>query len=125
MNIDGIITLDPGHAFEIEPPVIMEQTYDYLVETLPADLNKFEPRLAHSVELSDDDLVFTFNLHPGVKFASGNPLTAEDVRFSWQRLINIKGSGAEYLTMVDKIEVVDDLTLKVTLKYPLQSSCLQ
>ena len=46
------------------------------------------------------------------------PLTAEDVRFSWMRLINIKGSGAEYLTMVDKIEVVDDLTLKVTLKYP-------
>jgi peptide/nickel transport system substrate-binding protein len=96
----------------------MEQTYDYLVETLPADLNKFEPRLADSWELSDDGLVFTFHLHPDVKFASGNPLTAEDVRFSWQRLINIKGSGAEYLTMVDKIEVVDDLTLKVTLKYP-------
>ena len=118
MNIDGIITLDPGHAFEIEPPAIMEQTYDYLVETLPADLNKFEPRLADSWETSEDGLVWTFNLHPGVTFPSGNPLTAEDVRFSWMRLINIKGSGAEYLTMVDKIEVVDDLTLKVTLKFP-------
>jgi peptide/nickel transport system substrate-binding protein len=118
MNIDGVITLDPGYMFEIEPQVIMGQTYDYLVETLPADLNKFEPRLADSWDVSDDGLIWTFHLHPGVKFASGNPLTAEDVRFSWMRLINIKGSGSYYLAMVDKIEVVDDLTLKVTLKYP-------
>jgi peptide/nickel transport system substrate-binding protein len=117
MNIDGIITLDPGHAFEIEPPAVMEQTYDYLVETLPADLNKFEPRLADTWETSDDGLVWTFHLHPGVTFPSGNPLTAEDVRFSWMRLINLKGSGSYYLTMVDTIEAVDDLTLKVTLKF--------
>jgi peptide/nickel transport system substrate-binding protein len=118
MNIDGIITLDPGHAFEIEPPVIMDATYDYLVETLPGSLNTYSPRLADSWDVSDDGLVYTFHLHPGVKFASGNPVTAEDVRFSWMRLINIKGSGAYYLAMVDTIEAVDELTLKVTLQFP-------
>jgi peptide/nickel transport system substrate-binding protein len=118
MNIDGIITLDPGHAFEIEPPVVFDATYDQLVETLPDSLTEYTPRLAESWEVSDDGLVHTFHLRPGVTFASGNPVTAEDFRFSWQRLINLKGSGAWYVRMVESIEAVDDLTLKVTLTEP-------
>jgi peptide/nickel transport system substrate-binding protein len=118
MNIDGIITLDPGYVFEIEPPVILDTTYDPLVETLPGNLNEYSPRLAESWEISDDGLVYTFHLRPGVRFASGNPLTAEDVRFSWMRLLNLKGSGSWYITMLESLEVVDDLTLKATLQYP-------
>jgi peptide/nickel transport system substrate-binding protein len=118
MNLDGFVTLDPGWAFEIEPPVIFDATYDQLLETLPGDLTEYQPRLAESWELSDDNLVYTFHLRPDVKFASGNPLTAEDVRFSWQRLINLKGSGAWYVRMVDSMEAVDETTLKVTLAEP-------
>jgi peptide/nickel transport system substrate-binding protein len=118
MNLDGFITLDPGYAFEIEPPVIFDATYDQLVETLPDSLTEYSPRLAESWETSEDGLVHTFHLRPGVVFASGNPVTAEDARFSWQRLINLKGSGAWYVRMVESIEAVDDLTLKVTLTEP-------
>lgn len=118
MNIDGILTMDPGHAFEIECPVFFDAVYDTLVETQPESLNDFTPRLASSWEISDDGLVYTFHLLPDVKFASGNPVTAEDFRFSWQRLINLKGDGSWYLRMVESIQAVDDLTLQVTLTQP-------
>ena len=118
MNIDGIITLDPGHAFEIEPPVVFDATYDQLVETLPGSLTEYSPRLAESWDVSDDGLVYTFHLRPAVTFASGNALTAEDIRFSWQRLINLKGSGSWYVRMVESMEAIDDLTFRVTLTEP-------
>lgn len=118
MNIDGVITFDPGYAFEIESGVLLDLSYDYPVETVPDSLTEYSPRLAESWEVSDDGLVYTFHVRPGVAFASGNPVTAEDFRFSWQRLINLKGAGAWYLRMVDSIEAVDDLTLRVTLSEP-------
>jgi peptide/nickel transport system substrate-binding protein len=89
-----------------------------LIETLPDSLNTYTPRLAETWDVSDDGLVYTFHLKPGIKFASGNPLTAEDVRFSWTRLANLKGSGSWYIRMVDSIEALDDLTVQVTLQSP-------
>jgi peptide/nickel transport system substrate-binding protein len=110
------VTLDPHHAYETTNLMIHANTYDTLVEYRPADLTQVAPRLADSWTISDDGLVYTFNLHPDVKFTSGNPVTAEDVRFSWTRLINLKGNPSFYADLVESVNVVDDLTVEVTLK---------
>ncbi|MEZ4671298.1 MAG: ABC transporter substrate-binding protein [Anaerolineae bacterium] len=81
-------------------------------------MTSFEPGLAASWEISDDGLVYTFHLREGVKFSSGNPMTAEDVRFSWMRVKNVKGNPSFYAEAIAAIEAVDDLTVKVTLSAP-------
>lgn len=114
-NIDDIITLDPGRGGESTNLLVNHATYDTLLEIRADDLNKIVPSLADSYTVSDDGLVYTFTLHKDVKFASGNPVTAEDVKFSWMRLKNIKGNPSFYADQIGSIEAVDDLTLKVTL----------
>ncbi len=115
-GLDDLITLDPGRAFETTNLTIHHATYDTLLVIRPDDLTTIVPSLAESYEVSDDGLVYTFVLREGVLFASGNPVTAEDVRFSWTRLINLKGNPSFYADPIASIEVVDDLTVRVTLK---------
>ncbi len=117
-GLDDLITLDPGRAFETTNLTIHHATYDTLLEIRPDDLTTVVPGLAESYEVSEDGLVYTFKLREGVVFASGNPVTAEDVRFSWTRLINLKGNPSFYADPIASIEVVDDLTVRVTLKEP-------
>jgi peptide/nickel transport system substrate-binding protein len=63
------------------------------------------PDLAASYTISDDRLVYTFTLRNDVKFADGNPLTPEDVVFTY---MTAKNAGGEIdLTMLDKVEAVD------------------
>ncbi|MBA3873015.1 MAG: ABC transporter substrate-binding protein [Anaerolineae bacterium] len=115
MNIDDIITLDPARSYETTNLMIQHATYDTLLDIHADDLNKIVPGVADSYTVSDDGLTYTFSLHKDVKFASGNPLTADDVVFSWTRLKNIKGNPAFYVDAVSSIEAVDPLTVKVTL----------
>lgn len=116
IDVGDVFTLDPGRAYEMLNLTIHNAVYDTLL-TVPADnLDGFKPRLADRWEISDDGLTYTFHLHPGVTFSSGNPLTAKDVLFSWTRLKNLKANPAFYVEAVDKVEAVDDLTVQVTLK---------
>lgn len=116
--LDDVITLDPGRAFESTNLTVHHATYDTLLEIRPDDLTTVVPSLAESYEVSDDGLVYTFRLREGLQFASGNPITAEDVRFSWTRLKNLKGNPSFYADPIASIEVVDDLTVRVTLGEP-------
>jgi len=87
-----IRTLDPHRQYEIAPPQIMRAAYETLV-TLGdkgADITKIEPLLAESYEVSPDARVYTFRLRKGIKFHTGNEMTAEDVLFSFRRLGNLK-----------------------------------
>ena len=115
MELDDVVTLDPHYAYETTNLMIHANTYDTLVEYRPTDLTKVAPRLADEWTASADGLTYTFKLHPGIKFTSGNPVTAEDVRFSWMRLINLKGNPSFYADLIDTVEAVDELTVKVTL----------
>ncbi|MBC7814487.1 MAG: hypothetical protein H7175_25245 [Burkholderiales bacterium] len=114
-DVEGIVTLDPGRAYEVTNLTIHHATYETLINVPADDLTALAPGLAESWEVSDDGLVYTFHLRDGVTFSSGNAMTAEDVRFSWMRLKNIKGNPSFYADAVTGIEVIDDLTLEVTL----------
>lgn len=117
-DVQDIITLDPGRAYEVTNLTVFHAVYETLVNVPADDLTALEPGLAESWEISDDGLTYTFHLRDGVTFHSGNPMTAEDVRFSWMRLKNIKGNPSFYADAIAGIEVVDDLTLAVTLNAP-------
>jgi len=118
--LDDVITLDPGRAFETTNLIVFHAAYETLLEIRPDDLTTVVPGLAESWEVSDDGLVYTFHLRQDARFASGNPVTAEDVRFSWTRLKNIKGNPSFYYTDsgIENLEVVDDRTVRVTLAAP-------
>ncbi len=80
--------------------------------------DKFIPALAESWEASQDGLIWTFHLRKGVVFHDGTPFTAEAVKKSIERTIEL-GQGAAFIwDPVEKIEVVDDYTIVFTLKYP-------
>ncbi len=114
MNLDDVVTLDPAYAGETTNLFIHINTYDTLVDIRPEDLNKIVPRLAESWDVNADFTQFVFHLRKDVKFASGNPLTAADVVFSWNRLLNVAGAPAFNLDGVGKVEAVDDYTVKVS-----------
>lgn len=84
----------------------------------PAD---FKPEIAESYESSPDAKTWTYHIRRGVKFHKGyGEVTADDVVFTFGRLIDPKvvtSSKAQYLN-IDKVEAVDPLTVKFTLKLP-------
>ena len=82
--------------------VVIEQVYSTLM-ALDPDAKPY-PELAESYEVSDDGLQYTFKLRPGVTFHNGDELTAEDVKFSFDRL-RAKDSGYSYGSQVETIAV--------------------
>jgi peptide/nickel transport system substrate-binding protein len=77
------------------------------------------PQLALSHETSSDGKAVTLKLRPGVKFHDGEPFNAEAAKYSLERHINMKGSFRKpELAVVDNVEVVDPLTVKLNLKQP-------
>ncbi len=98
--IDDIITMDPGEAFELSTAEITGNTYSLLVRLDINDTSKVKGDLAESWTVSDDGLTYTFKLKPGLKFASGNPITAEDVAWSFERVVKLDKSPAFILDPV-------------------------
>lgn len=96
--IDDTITLDPAESFEISPAEFIGNTYDMLVRLDPDDTSKVVPGVAESWSVSDDGLTYTFKLKKGITFASGNPITAEDVAYSFERAVRLDKSPAFILT---------------------------
>ena len=95
--------------------VVIEQVYSTLM-ALDPDANPY-PELAESFEQSADGLEYKFKLRQGVTFHNGDPLTAEDVKFSFDRL-RAKDSGYSYGAQVESIasvDVVDPLTVSFKL----------
>lgn len=74
-------SLNPGLAILVEAYTIFELVYDSMYE-LNLD-GSFTLSLAESVERSDDGLVYTFKIRDGVKWHDGQPLTAEDISFTY------------------------------------------
>ncbi len=73
---DDIITMDPAEAFEISAGEIMGNTYDRLVRYDVNDPSKLVADLAKSWSVSADGKTYTFEIKPGAKFSSGNPVSA-------------------------------------------------
>ena len=91
--------------------VVIEQVYSTLM-ALDPDANPY-PELAESFEMAADGLSYTFKLRAGITFHNGDELTADDVKFSFDRL-RAKDSGYSYGAQVETIasvDVIDKLTV--------------
>ena len=133
--LDAIKTSDPHKNSDVEGSDIIRQLFEGLLneDTTGAPI----AGVATSFDLSDDKLTYTFHLRPEAKWSNGDPLTAQDFVYSWQRLANPE-TASEYAWFMELMNVqnatavvkgekppaelgikaVDDHTLTVTLTTP-------
>jgi peptide/nickel transport system substrate-binding protein len=111
LDQSDVKTLDPGREFEFGAAFVDLNAYDTLVaHKSPKELNTFLPVLATDWKISPDGKKYTFKLRPNVKFASGNPFTVEDVKFSLTRLRNLKGNPGWMMDPLKEVVVIDPMT---------------
>src|SRR6476620_5246631 len=99
---------------QITPFGMLYAIHDALVRPYPG--HKMGPSLAESWQESEDGKTYEFKLRPGLKFHNGDPVTTEDVKFSFERY---KGAGSKVLQEhVAEVEIVDPLVVRFHLKEP-------
>ena len=115
-SLSEMTTADPSTEFS-NSIMWLPLVYETLLWYDPIN-NRFIPGLAYNYTVSSDRLVWTFYLRKGAVFHDGTPVNADTVKASLERTITL-GQGAAYiLEPVDKIEVVDEYTVRFYLKYP-------
>lgn len=117
-STDSITTWDPSASYSTES-VYMPNIYEPLIWVTPPGSEKlFEPGLAERWEATDDGLNWTFHLRKGVKFHDGGMLSAQVVKDSIERTMEM-GKGAAFIfDSVKEIQVVDEYTVRFVLKSP-------
>jgi len=105
--------------YQIDGNILSREIFRLMFETLlssnPITLED-DPGLAESWEISDDKKVFTFHLNPKAKWSDGKPLTAEDVKWSFEAAknpSNLTGSIQTSMKRLIKCEVVDEKTVRI------------
>ena len=114
---------DPHTISAIAATRVFNQVYETLIDFNP-DMT-FKGVLAESWE-NPDDVTYVFHLRQGVKFHNGREMTADDVVYSFQRVlgqtdygdIGALGSSASYYGGIASIEATDDYTVTMTLSEP-------
>jgi oligopeptide transport system substrate-binding protein len=126
-------TLDPAYGRDTTSSTVLQCLFDGLTE-LDAETLEVKPELAESWEVSDDGTVYTFHLRHGVEFHNGREVTAEDFKFSMERVLDpataadqrwvleeLKGADTfdgKTVQHVEGIEVLDPYTLRLTINRP-------
>ena len=86
---DDVATLDPAIGYDWQNWSMIKSLFDGLMDYEPGT-TKLRPDLAESYEISPDGKTFTFKLRHGVKFHNGREMTADDVKYSLDRVTNPK-----------------------------------
>lgn len=128
--LDDIISMDPAESFELTAGEVIGNIYSQLVRLDLTDTAKVVGDIAESWTVSDDGLTFTFKLKPGLTFASGNPITAEDFAWSFERMVKLDKSPAFLLNqfgltgdnVTEKVKALDATTLAITIDQPYAPS---
>lgn len=122
MQIDDVISLDPAEVFEFTGAEVTANLYDRLLYFDLDDPTKLVGGLVETWSVSDDGRAYTLRIRPGVRFQSGNPVTARDAAYSLQRVVRLNLSPAFILaqfgfrpeTVGETIRAADDRTLLLT-----------
>jgi len=105
---------DPAEMITGTPVLALYAVHDALVKRMPG--NSMTPCLAESWSVSPDGLVYEFVLRKGVKFHNGDPLTADDVKFSFDRYHGILARSLK--DRVAAVEIPDPGHVRFRLKQP-------
>jgi peptide/nickel transport system substrate-binding protein len=119
IDISDSITFDPAREAQYTAPLSLRAAYESLVTMSPGDYLNVKPALAKSWERTTDGKGWRFHL-TDAKFNSGNPVTADDVKWTFDRLINLKDQPSQYVTNVAAVNVVDPHTIDIMLVDPTQ-----
>ncbi|MEN9411159.1 MAG: hypothetical protein RL216_3133 [Pseudomonadota bacterium] len=127
---DDVATLDPAIGYDWQNWSMIKSLFDGMMDYVPGTTT-LRPGLAESYEISEDGLTYTFKLRAGVKFHNGREMTAEDVKYSLDRVTNpeTQSPGAGFFGSIagfenagpgglSGVEVIDPLTVKITLSRP-------
>lgn len=104
---------DPARAWCDTCQIYNTSVYEQLV-TLDKD-NKVQPVLAESWSVNPEQTEFTFRLNPAATFSDGSPVEAKDVKWSFERLKNIKGNAAFIADPIVSIDTPDAQTVVIRL----------
>lgn len=112
--------LDPHVVYDVPMQFFMLNVYDGLYRYVgnPPELT---PWLADGHSVSDDGLTWTFTLKDDVAFHDGTPLTADDVAYSFKRVLTLgKGPASAFkpVLQADNVSAVDELTVQFVLDQP-------
>ncbi len=126
MDTSDAVSMDPARAYEFSSCFVINQIYDKLVDFELPDLSTVKPEIAESWEYSENGTVWIFHIRHGIKFANGDPLTADAVVYSLRRVIQLGQTASWVLTQFvsspDQIQKVDDYTVKIVLDKPVAPS---
>ena len=130
---DDVSTLDPAIGYDWQNWSMIKSLFDGLMDYAPGTTD-LVPDLATSYSISDDGMTYTFKLKPGVKFHNGREMTAADVKYTLDRVVNptTQSPGAGFFAAIDGfdaasageadglsgVEAIDDLTVKISLSRP-------
>src|SRR6185436_3708460 len=99
-NIEDIVSLDPAEAFEFSSGETISNIYETLVRCDAQDPSKIQPGVAATWKTGADGKSIEFSFRKGATFASGNPVRAEDVMFSFRRVIKLNKAPAFILAQL-------------------------
>ncbi len=122
-NIGDIITMDPAEVFEFTAGEVIANVYDRVMMFELEDLTTLVGGVTENADISEDGKTITLKIRSGQTFHSGNPLRAEDVAFSLQRVIKLNKTPVFIFTQfgwnldnVDSMVVAtDESTVKLTI----------
>ncbi len=113
-----INSLDVSRSYCDTCQIFNTAVYETLITLDLVDPNKQIPRLATVWSANADNTVFTFTLNPAATFADGSAVEAKDVKWSWERLANVKGSASYLMSGLTSIEAPDAATIVATFSAP-------
>jgi peptide/nickel transport system substrate-binding protein len=111
-------SLDPARGYCDTCQIYNSAVYQTVIGLDPNDNATLIPRLATKWTGNSDSTQWSFNLDPAAKFSDGTPVTSADVKWSWERLGNIKGSPSYFVDNVASIDATDPQTVIVKMKGP-------
>jgi peptide/nickel transport system substrate-binding protein len=118
LDISDATSLDPVRVAQYSNPLPTHAAYDSLVTFTPGDYVNVKPCIATEWAYQPDGKTVRFKLRPDITFASGNKMTADDVVFSFERVINVKDQPQQYIAQVDHVAKVDDHTIDIVMGDP-------
>jgi peptide/nickel transport system substrate-binding protein len=120
IDIGETVTYDPAVGTGYTQPIVFEATYDTLVTMAAGDYTTVKPALASSWDRTEDGKGWRFTLRDGAKFNSGNLVTADDVKWSFDRVIHMGQQASQYLTNVAETRATAPNQFEIILRDPAQ-----
>ena len=130
---DDVATLDPAIGYDWQNWSMIKSLFDGLMDYVPGT-TELRPGLAESYDLSQDGLTYTFHLRNGVKFHNGREMTADDVKYSLDRVTDpaTQSPGAGFFGSIlgydaaadgsakglEGVKIIDPATVQITLSRP-------